>query len=455
MTSPPTRRVLVLAIGIAAGACANIETPPGGPVDNTPPILLTTVPESLGVYPDFDDDVEFIFSEVVSEGSSANLGIGSGTLEQLLILSPTEEVPRIGWRRNRVTLKPREGWSPNRVYRVELLPGVTDIERNRSNTGTILTFTTGSPLPTDTLRGQVFDWTQGRPLTRGLILATLLPDSLTYRTVADSTGRFAFGPLPTGAYLVTGVIDGNTNLRLDQREAFDSVSVAAGDLDVGALWTFPHDTIGPRVQAVAVVDSVTLAISFNQFLDPTQRFDTSGVRLVSLPDSLPIDVLSLLPQALHDSLYPRLSPIDTSAVDSLAVDSLVEADSTLADSLEVADSLVVDSLVGPPGAIAGPDSATQALLDSRPRLFDRLTLRVASPLVAEGRYFFEMGGLRNVNGAVGEQSGAGLVVPAPPPLLPEPEPGDSLAAPADSLAIPADSLAAPPAEGGDDEAPAP
>ena len=161
-----------------------------------------------------------------------------------------------------------------------------------------------------------------------------------------------------------------------------------------------------------------------------------------------------MPQALHDSLYPRIAPIDTSAV----ADSLAQADSTVvADSLGIADSVAVDSVETPPLTPTGPDSAMQALLDSRPRLFDRLTLRVATPLVAEGRYFVELGGLRNVNGAVGEESGAGFIVPAPPPPPPEPEPDDSLAAPADSLAVPDDSLAAPPEEGGEDneEAPAP
>ncbi len=454
----------MIGTALAAGACANIDTPPGGPVDNAPPILLTTVPESLGVYPDWDDRVEFVFNEVISEGSSANLGIGTGTLEQLLILSPTDEVPRVGWRRNRITLEPREGWRRNRVYRVELLPGVTDIERNRSNIATVLTFTTGSPLPTDTLRGRLIDWTQGRPTTRGLILATLLPDSLTYRAFTDSAGRFAVGPLPTGAYHIAGVVDGNNNLRLDQREAFDSVSVAAGNTDVDALWAFPHDTTGPRVQTVTVADSLTVTISFNQFLDPSQPFDTAVVRVVSLPDSLPVEVLSLLPQTLHDSLYPRVSPVDTSAV----ADSTRAVDSVAVDSLGVADSLAIDSLAVPPaplpeilpdapkpGGVA--DSATQELLASRPRLFDRLLLRVAAPLVAEGRYFVAITGLLNVNGVIGEESGAGFVMPAPPPPLPEPEPGDSLATPDDSLAVPDDSLAAPPVENdeNDNEAPSP
>ena len=82
------------------------EPPPGGPIDQTPPVLVGTVPESLGVFPDFDDRVEFRFNEVVSEGSSPNLGFGTGTLEQLIILSPSERVPRVAWRRTSVAIPP-------------------------------------------------------------------------------------------------------------------------------------------------------------------------------------------------------------------------------------------------------------------------------------------------------------------------------------------------------------
>ena len=39
------------------------------------------------------------------------------------------------WRRDRITVRPREGWRPNTMYRVELLPGVSDLRNNRATTG--------------------------------------------------------------------------------------------------------------------------------------------------------------------------------------------------------------------------------------------------------------------------------------------------------------------------------
>ena len=61
--------------------------------------------------------------------------------------------------------------------------------------------------PTDTLRGLAIDWVSGKPARQALIELVLLPDSLVYRAVADSGGRFALGPLPKGAWRAFGAID--------------------------------------------------------------------------------------------------------------------------------------------------------------------------------------------------------------------------------------------------------
>src|SRR5579859_1450554 len=68
----------------ALAACANIQPPPGGPPDTTPPALASVYPESLAVLPGFKGDVQFRFNEVVSEGTSPNQGLGTGDLELLV-----------------------------------------------------------------------------------------------------------------------------------------------------------------------------------------------------------------------------------------------------------------------------------------------------------------------------------------------------------------------------------
>ena len=378
-------------------SCARIEPPPGGPPDRSPPRLIATRPESLATFRVFRGVAEFQFDEVISEGGTPNRGEGTGGLEKLIILSPTNRVPEVSWKRSRITVRPNEGWRPNRVYRVQLLPGVTDLRNNRSPEGAVITFTTGAPRPLLMLQGQIVDWSTARPATNGLIIATLLPDSLPYRGVADSSGHFSLGPLPTGDYLVTGVLDQNQDNRQDSREAFATGRVPRGKSDVGELWAFVHDTNPPRIQTVTADDSVSATVTFSQKLDPRQRLGPRDVRLRLLPDSVPVAVSSILPKPVDDSLNRKVTtPADTGVT---------------ADTLGIADTVRVRGRLGP--RVRGP--APSQPLTSRPALFDALTLRVPRAWAPGARLVLEVRGVRNVTGVAGNPVGVVAVPEKPKP----------------------------------------
>lgn len=397
-------------------ACARMEPPPGGPPDAAPPRLIAVRPDSFATLSRFKGEAEFRFDEVISEGGSPNRGEGTGGLEKLVILSPSKRVPDVSWRRNRITVRPREGWRPNRVYRVELLPGVTDLRNNRSDNGAVVTFTTGAPRPQTTLQGQVVDWSTSRPAPRALVIASLLPDSLPYRTVADSNGRFSLGPLPKGDYLVTGVLDQNTDQRQDGREAYGTARLSPGKTDVGELWTFVHDTVPPRIQTVTVDDSVKATVAFSQNLEPRQRLTPRDVTLRLLPDSTPVAVASILPKPVDDSLHGTQPGVE---------------DSTVArDSTRRTDTSRVGRIT--PGGRGR--AATNEPKTSRPPLFDRLVLRVAQPWARGARLVLEVRGVRNVTGVAGKAVGV-VAVPEKAKEVPRADslkarqPGDSVRAP--------------------------
>jgi len=398
-------------------SCARIAPPPGGPPDRSAPQLLSTLPDSVAVLPDWDDDVEFRFNEVISEGASPNFGLGSGDLEKLVILSPTTRVPVVGWRRSRITVHPREGWRPNTVYRIELLPGIVDLRSNRSRNGRVVTFTTGAPLLTDTLDGLIVNWENRRPAPRALIEAVLLPDSLTYRTTADSVGAFALGPLPAGEYLIYGAIDQNNDAKRQPREPFDSIRLTRGQKHAGALWAFRRDSTPVRIQTVSRHDSLTLAVTFSQQLDPRQRLLTDSVRVVMLPDSTPVAVDTVLPQVLFDSLFGRRPAADSATpADSVRL----RAERARADSIRVADSLARvrrEQALGAARRPQAPRADTTALqeLRTRPALFDKLFVRLKQPLVRDSRYVVTFFGLRNLSGIAGSPRSGAIRIEAPPP----------------------------------------
>ena len=342
---------------------------------------------------------------MISEGGTPNRGEGTGGLEKLVILSPSTRVPEVSWKRNRITVRPQEGWRPNRVYRVELLPGVTDLRNNPSREGAVLTFTTGGPKPANVLQGRVVDGGSGRPAQGGLVIATLLPDSLPYRAIADSSGRFSLGPLPSGDYLVTGVLDQNRNQRQDSPEAYASVRLARGKSEAGDLWAFVHDTTPPRIQTVTVNDSVSATVEFSQQLDPQQRLGPKDVRLRLLPDSTPVAVASILPAPVDDSLHRRAAPDTTAARDTTA-----RADTAAARRKP---QPTVRERAAPERAVPKDQLA------GRPPLFDRLVLRVPKPWKPGSRLVLEIRGVKNVTGVAGNPVGVVAV--------PEKAKADSLA----------------------------
>jgi Big-like domain-containing protein len=390
-------------IGLLGASCARIEPPPGGPPDITPPQLMAIKPDSFSRIPNFKGEVEFRFDQVVSEGSSPNQGTGTGDLEKLVILSPTTRVPHVNWRRDRITVKPAEGWRPNTVYRVELLPGVTDLRRNQSKQGTVLTFTTGAELPATTIDGTVVDWSTSRPAPGALVEALLLKDSLPYRGLADSAGHFSFGPLPSGEYLVRGIIDQNRNNVADPREAFDSVRLAPGKTSAGELWAFVHDTTPPRIQEIAATDSVSATVTLSQTLDPRLHLKPDAVTVRVLPDSTLVQVASLLTKTEDDSIHRRAA----AARDTLS-------DTTGRERPGIREVPPAPTPAPGPGARGrGAQPRVQPeMLTSRPPLTDKLVVRVVRPWTAGSRYEVEIKGVRNTTGAAGDVRG-GFTVPKP------------------------------------------
>jgi hypothetical protein len=424
----PARLAPALLLAIA---CANIQPPPGGPPDKTPPTLASVFPDSMTMPPDFKRNVEFRFNEVVSEGSSPSQGLGTGDLEKLIILSPTDKTPDVGWHRRRITVHPAEGWKPNRVYRVELLPGIADVRQNKASIDAVVTFTTGAPVPHDSLRGRVFDWKAGSPAALALVEAVLEPDSLPYRTLTDSAGRFSFGPLPHGEYLVFGVVDANRNFRRDLRESFDTVRIRpeSATTEVPELYAFAHDTLPPRLVDATPRDSVTASLSFATSLDPSQRLDTSAASVRKLPDSTAVPVVSLSGRDTTTGA-PGLHGLDTTRLRLPDTTRLRLPDTS---RFRRGDT----SAIRLPGAFGTRPDSTRAM--HRPPLSDRMVLKVGEPWHPGDKFLIELKGIRTVSGRTGDVRGV-LAIPeakAPPP---PPSAADSVRADSIRKILKADSL---------------
>src|SRR5262249_4599229 len=139
------RRLTALAVSAVAAfslACASAGAPPGGPDRHTPPEIVSISPDSGATKADVRS-VEFKFDEVVSERPS---GVGTN-LDALFLISPRDGSPNVGWHRNRITVRPRNGFRANTAYRVTMLPGLADLRGNVRKTATTIAFATGATFP--------------------------------------------------------------------------------------------------------------------------------------------------------------------------------------------------------------------------------------------------------------------------------------------------------------------
>jgi hypothetical protein len=352
---------------------------------------VTVQPESGAVVAGWKDDAVIHFDEVVEEMP--------GKLANQVLLSPVAGDVRVSWARTSIRVKPKEGWKPGRVYRLQLLPGIVDLRRNKSDAGRVVLFSTGPAIGQATLTGAALQWVEQRLLAGALIAAVLRPDTVGTLSLADSTGKFRLGGLQPGRYVVYAVADQNTNRRRDPREAFDSTLVTLDSTASVTLFTFVHDTAGPRPRAATATDSITVRLEFSQALDPTKTLDTTRLRVLQLPDSTPVPIAAVLTPRQYDSL-------------TAAARAAAKPDSGAARP----DTAARGPTPHAPAPTRVDTTELRRLLGQRPAPFDRLFLRFPAPLLPQTRYVIRVRGAVNLNGAVADGQ---AVVTTPKPTPPD------------------------------------
>ena len=281
--------VVLIALALGSAGCAEVgHGPPGGPEDHAPPKLLKITPDTatLHVKP---KEVVFRFDEVVSERPS-----GANNLEGLIVLSPSDGVPRVSWHRQAITVRPRKGFRSNTAYTVTLLPGLSDLRGNVLKSAATTYFSTGGEIPRTALRGIVFDWVAGKPAPHALVQAFQRSDTnFSWIATTDSVGRFEIRAFPAGTYFVRALLDANNNRTVDPREPFDTLVAAVADSARVELLAFVHDSLGPRIDRLAVDDSVTLRVDFDKPYEPTHPV-TAAQFVLLRADSTPVPIVALL-----------------------------------------------------------------------------------------------------------------------------------------------------------------
>ncbi|HST07352.1 MAG TPA: hypothetical protein VLJ83_04235, partial [Gemmatimonadaceae bacterium] len=212
-----------------------------------------------------------------------------------------------------------------------------------------------------------------------------------YVALVDTTGRFAIEHLPPGRYVVRAYLDRNRNLGIDPSEPWDSVSISLTDSVHNDLFLFVHDTVPPRIKDIRGVDSVTLQISFDKPIDPTQTLGVSNFAVVA-PDSTRVPILSAGPLTA-----------DTTAVKRPPVPAARPATPLGAR---------------PAPARRGTVAALPKPVMTRPAPISEVVLKLQHTLTPKIAYRVRATGIRGLLGKTGDSDRA--FTPAAPPAPPPP-----------------------------------
>ena len=409
-------------------ACARVQAPSGGPRDLDGPQVLATAPEPFAVVEASGEPIRIRFNERISEQGAR------GSLGQAVQISPQSGEIEVRHRRDALEVRMEGGLQPDLVYRVTLIPTVQDLFQNRMLQPFEFVFSTGAEMVPNALAGMVFDRITSDPIEGVRVTArSQAPGAAeaqgpTHVAISDSAGVFAFRYLPPlGRYLLLAWVDQNRNRDPDFLEPVGDAfaEIVGTDTLFTAIHLLLPDTTAAIVTDAEVLDSVTVTVEFDDYLDP--EVPLGGVIAALARNSFPVG--PAVREILHEREYLAR---EQAREDSLRAveDSLMIIDQTrVADSLlqagdTAAASAAVEAIADPPPAPSTPPAEDDEALSLPKR---SIYVILSDTLITEIRYELSVAGVINLNNV---PSGGGTVE-----IMRE-------AAPVDSAAIADSTLAA-------------
>ena len=269
----------LLPAALAASACAREGQPPGGPEDRTPPVVAATQPEPFAVEEGFRGPVLIHFSERISERP------GRGRLEDAVRVSPFTGDVRVRHRRDGLAITIEGGFRPGLVYGVTILPVIRDMFGNPLLDDFQFFFSTGAEFHPTVLGGEVTDRITGRPVEGMRVDAVAVEGGLIHTARTDTAGFFVLRYVPPGGYSLRAYDDLDRNGRPDPYERQNGRRIEIGtpvDTMLESLAILEPDTTAARLSDVEIRDSLTLRLTFSDYIDPDEALDGVGVALHSL-----------------------------------------------------------------------------------------------------------------------------------------------------------------------------
>ena len=272
-------------------ACAKQGMPPGGPVDETPPEVVRTIPVNGDTMVDPNTSVQIWFSE----------GIQSQSAPDNIFITPyVGEGVKYQFRGRRIKMTYPQPLDSNRTYVVTFGTGIKDYRNNGMEASFTLAFSTGPILDEGEITGQVYGVKDAKGID---VWAYTIEDSLDpdptkrepkYIVQCGTQGEFKFSNISPGLYRLFALRDRMADRLYQAGE--DEVGVTFRDVllsregGIGAdslhFRMAREDTIGPSIIRVVALDRHHLILRFDEPISSECSLSSRSLTVIPVEDSL-------------------------------------------------------------------------------------------------------------------------------------------------------------------------
>ena len=270
--------VLFFLFSILCIGCAKQGFPPGGPLDETAPEVIRTVPTPDATGVPADAAIRIRFSEPMERR----------TVESAVFVAPNPlGTIRFRWRGDEVNVLLAEPLRPDRTYVVTVGADARDRRRNALGDSYTFAFATGLRMDHGEIRGRVVDpraegvrvWAYELRGTEDPDPAQTAPE---YATQAGRDGKYRFRYLSSGAYRLFAFQDRSRDGQYTPGR--DPLAVSPGDLVLvdslgsvrsGDLYLALRDTTGPSLLSARAEDNRHVLLRFSEPI----RADTAKIEI--------------------------------------------------------------------------------------------------------------------------------------------------------------------------------
>jgi len=202
--------------GLLLFGCANQQAITGGPRDETPPTLISSIPK--------DQSTNFLGNTLILEFDEY---VSVQNLKKELIITPYTEVKYSHKIRKGifVELKLDSALEANTTYTFNFRNSVVDITEKNEATNLKLAFSTGDVIDSLSLSGKVVDLMDDKPVDGASVILYAADDTVTidggrplYLIKTDKEGNYTIENLKAAVYQAMVIVEKDDNLKYNRPE---------------------------------------------------------------------------------------------------------------------------------------------------------------------------------------------------------------------------------------------